>query len=69
MFVHNVRYGFATNSSSSHSIVLLKNKKKAKENYSSDFGWEFFTCISENAKLQYLGQTLIYNLTKVRYFG
>ena len=56
MFIFNVRYGFATNSSSSHSIVLLN--KKVNDECDSEFGWDFFTCSNEDSKRQYLGQTV-----------
>src|SRR5690606_1808443 len=57
MYIHNVRYGFATNSSSTHSIVVFKTKKNVPDNtYGSDFGWDFFTAGTERAKRQYLGQ-------------
>lgn len=57
MKILNVRYGFATNSSSIHSIVLLS--KPAYDNYDNqDFGWDFFTLSSEKAKRIYLAQCL-----------
>jgi len=68
MFIHNVRYGFATNSSSTHSIVLINKGARLRDSDSEDqeFGWGFFTCASEEAKRKYLGQTVkncITNLT------
>lgn len=65
MFVHNVRLGFATNSSSSHSIALVSKDAKIQDDYSPEFGWDFFTCASEEAKRQYLGQTAMHCLGRV----
>jgi len=65
MFVHNVRLGFATNSSSSHSIALVSKDTKIQDDYSPEFGWDFFTCASEEAKRQYLGQTAMHCLGRV----
>lgn len=69
--IHNVRLGFATNSSSTHSILLL-NKDTIKTNKddseSQEFGWENFTLTSSFSKRQYIGQQLkdafisIYNI-------
>lgn len=41
--VQSVRYGFATNSSSTHSIIITKDKSRAKDKLSDYFGWDFFT--------------------------
>ena len=55
MRLANVRLGHATNSSSSHSIVLLKQaaRDKAPEHGSLAFGWDFFTRASAQAKAEY----------------
>jgi hypothetical protein len=58
MFIHNVRYGFATNSSSTHSICLISKDEKIVDSHGQEFGWNFFTCSSENAKRRYMGQTI-----------
>jgi organic radical activating enzyme len=62
MKVFNVRFGLATNSSSSHSIIFLKQGVQALDFPSKDetedfgyFGWDFFTAASKEAKLRYLG--------------
>jgi hypothetical protein len=63
--LQNVRLGFATNSSSSHSIVFFRephinaNTPGVNSHYSYsagdfDFGWEDFTLDSPNTKLAYL---------------
>lgn len=53
----NIRFGFATNSSSTHSIVFSPG---ASDEYDSDqsFGWESFTVASEEAKRAYVGQAI-----------
>ena len=57
MYIHNVRYGFATNSSSSHSIILMNDGETAHDNLDyQEFGWDFFTAASEEAKRGYMGQ-------------
>jgi len=60
MFVHSVRLGFATNSSSTHSIVRMVEPKKFKKetDLDGDFGQKDFTLLSRNSKLDYLGTLL-----------
>lgn len=62
MRVHNVRLGLATNSSSSHSIIFLKEGVRAVDYpspaESGEFGWGHFTCASPETKLRYLGVML-----------
>ena len=62
MIIGNVRLGHATNSSSSHSIVIAKNKKdkeaiaglKTNEAWDNEYGWEEFVLSSEKNKEAYL---------------
>jgi MoaA/NifB/PqqE/SkfB family radical SAM enzyme len=57
--VHNVRLGFATNSSSTHSLVFLPEGVKANDGYESGkFGWDNFVVASEEGKRSYLGIVL-----------
>lgn len=63
MQVGKIRYGFATNSSSLHSIVSFKDKSVIDISYSENsevsgqrFGWENFTLVSDADKLSYLAQ-------------
>ena len=63
MKVHNVRLGFATNSSSSHSIIFDPHTKALDEDV-DDFGWSFFTAASKEAKSQYVAATLRQNLDR-----
>ena len=64
MKIHNVRLGFACNSSSSHSLLILPNGKKVEDNdvENNEFGWGYFTAASPEAKRQYLALQLYYNL-------
>jgi len=62
MNVFKVRLGLATNSSSSHSIVLLD--KPAKTTEERRFGWDYFVAASEQAKTNYLALCLYGGLEK-----
>lgn len=67
MKIHNVRMGLATNSSSSHSIIILpKNSKgpKLQDNYQlgEDFGWDDFTLVDKKHKNIYLASSLYNSL-------
>lgn len=61
MQIHNIRYGFATNSSSSHSIVLLPGARTSTDECDGDqeYGWGAFTLADEQSKMEYLGQLLL----------
>lgn len=52
MKIHNIRYGFATNSSSSHSIVVGANPA-FDQDADGDFGWQNFIAVSPEAKLRW----------------
>ncbi len=61
MKIHNVRLGFATNSSSVHSVILTpKNLYDRVPNH--EFGWQEFVCVSPNAKMRYCAQQVYINL-------
>lgn len=64
MKIHNIRLGFANNSSSSHSIILLPNQKDHRID-GFEFGWDNFTAASEASKRQYLALTLSQALQQV----
>lgn len=57
--IHSLRAGFATNSSSTHSVVLLpkhlvgKVRERASD-YDDSFGWDNFVLCSPESKLRYL---------------
>ncbi len=59
MLIQNLRLGFATNSSSSHSIVLLPNPRNDSYHDETTFGWEYFTLTSNEDKMRYLAAQLI----------
>ena len=63
MKIHNIRYGFATNSSSSHSFVLLDEKVDDNTD-ESGFGWGFFTATSKETKSMYMAIQLFYNINR-----
>lgn len=50
MRVFNIRYGFATNSSSNRSLIFLKDETDGVD----DFGWEYFTAASTKVKSEYV---------------
>ena len=63
MKILNVRLGFATNSSSSHSILLLRDHGLADGGMSGDgYGWEHFVLSSVAAKRHYLASQVAQNL-------
>ena len=62
MKIHNIRFEHACNSSSTHSIVLLRPDKLggvtddiSYYNEAPEFGWDYFTAASEEAKKNYMG--------------
>ena len=65
MLIENVRIGFATNSSSSHSVVVLA-KQPLTDHPSDDccYGWENFTLAGTNSKRDYLAVALCDALRK-----
>ena len=57
MKISNVRLGFATNSSSSHSIVVLPKGVSAPSGFDvieGEYGWENFVLKNQQDKLSYL---------------
>lgn len=63
MQILNIRNGFATNSSSSHSVIMLDAPDPSIESSEdTDFGWQFFTAASVQAKANYLKATLLGNI-------
>lgn len=57
MRIHNVRLGLATNSSSSHSLIFFKGATDEGVG-DGNFGWDFFTAASPEAKSRYLAAVL-----------
>lgn len=62
--VHNVREGFATNSSSTHSIVYMRGAKLRPVPASSGFGWDDFTLIDKTDKRRYLAAQVYQSLCR-----
>lgn len=61
----NIRFGFAANSSSSHSIIFIDKDHKLSDDYDAlDFGWNSFVLASKEAKLDYLSIILTECLTR-----
>lgn len=58
--IANIRYGFATNSSSTHSIITGPVPKGWKEESgrSGEFGWEQFALVTPDAKSKYFRQAV-----------
>jgi hypothetical protein len=66
MHISNVRLGFATNSSSTHSMVLLPNPAPELDNVDKpSFGWGFFTATKAQSKKMYLQASLYNNFKQV----
>lgn len=65
MKITNIRFGFATNSSSSHSLIFLPEgvQVKDKDVMDGEFGWNFWTAASKQAKSLWLATLLKENLT------
>lgn len=65
MRIENIKLGFATNSSSSHSIVSVPDEIKLQtDNYDSDYGWNLFTLNDRDSKINYLSATVLKNISK-----
>lgn len=66
VFVHGVRVGVATNSSSSHSIVILKEGRDDVEDSQppsdQNYGWKYFTLASPESKLGYLAHNIVHSI-------
>jgi Radical SAM superfamily len=62
MKIHNVRAGFATNSSSSHSIIMIPRGSRVKDwDVPSDmeYGWDNFWLASNKSKSDYFATQLV----------
>lgn len=65
MNIFSVRKGFATNSSSSHSVIEVKNENGKFNVFTDeyqDFGWEFFTAADTPSKQNYIAGCVSANL-------
>lgn len=48
MFIHSIRYGFACNSSSTHSCVIYTGEENIQEDETKQFGWQYFTVSNQS---------------------
>lgn len=56
--IFNARLGFACNSSSTHSFLMLNDGESAQTTEKTDFGWSLFVASNEESKANYLGSSL-----------
>lgn len=70
MKVFNIRRGHACNSSSSHSIVTLRDGNTIVDDYDpySQFGWDNFTLASQQAKSLYMKAQIASNISGRWYY-
>lgn len=65
MLIHNFRAGFATNSSSSHSVVLIPDAMVGTvtdhDHDPNEYGWNEFILASTESKMRYLAAQLLRN--------
>jgi len=62
--IHNIRLGFATNSSSDHSIAFFPNHGLQDREIDGSFGGDDFVAVSDNAKKLYLAAMLRENFNR-----
>ncbi len=68
MKIHNVRWGHATNSSSYHSFVVVRDPSKAKDIYPADplvYGRNGFLLTSLSAKREYMAVQIASSLKRI----
>ena len=67
MKIHNVRLGFANNSSSTHSVIFFKGKKIPQDRILGDqgeYGCENFMLSSQKEKARYFGTMIMTQLSE-----
>lgn len=66
MYIHNLRTGFATNSSSAHGVAVLANSGNVSDRdvWGQEFGWDWFIGKSPEAKAAYLLQQIKSNVLR-----
>lgn len=71
MRINSVRIGGATNSSSSHSIVLFHGKKPKSWSFDIEdhFGWDSFICSNMKSKMLYIFNTFWLGIKKPEYYS
>lgn len=66
MFIHNVRLGHATNSSSSHSLIFLPGAAQRvldiAPNDAGSYGWEPFQLVSTEMKRDYVASAIYHRV-------
>lgn len=65
MKMSNIRYGFATNSSSTHSICFIEDRDISKSPHaykSVNYGWDFFTLQTVEDRVSYMLVTIFEGL-------
>ncbi len=63
--IENIREGFACNSSSSHSMLLLEKEERPGTTEYNEFGWEAFTIDNWEGKSNYLHAILREALSRI----
>lgn len=71
MYTKNIRFGFATNSSSSHSIIMLRPGYVASDLWTDDndcglyeYGWELFRLADVDSKTAYIIAQFVSNIRR-----
>lgn len=60
MKIHNIRQGFAANSSSSHSILFVDDVSRIEDNFiDNNYGWDEFIIASQEEKDNYLAAQIL----------
>ncbi len=70
MYIFNKRNGFATNSSSTHSVLELpktEDMSKIRTDEYESFHWDFFTAADNESKINYLACLINLNLEQIGY--
>lgn len=60
MRIIQLRRGFATNSSSTHAIIIAGTFSGSGAPFGQEYGWDYFLLDNEKDKLKYFGQQLKY---------
>lgn len=68
-FIHSFQFGPSTNSSSTHSVVILNEGHGIKDDdvEGHNFGWNYFTAASPEAKAAYLVHSIVDHLVPRNY--
>ncbi len=69
MKIHRIRLGFATSSSSSHSLLIGCKQGSILEECDSEFGWDWFHLTKPEDKRRYIATQFKFMLPKLFYGG